>query len=39
MLWYAVLVGAVINLLLLVMLRMRPLLQFFLGRSPPSSSG
>jgi hypothetical protein len=30
-LWYAVLVGAVINLLLLVMLRMRPLLQFFLG--------
>ena len=30
-LWYAVLVGAAINLLLLVMLRMRPLQQFFLG--------
>ena len=30
-LWYAVLVGAVINLLLLVMLRMRPVQQFFLG--------
>jgi hypothetical protein len=30
-LWYAVLVGAAINLLLLVMLRMRPLMQFVLG--------
>jgi hypothetical protein len=30
-LWYAVLVGAGINLMLLVMLRMRPLLQFVLG--------
>ncbi|MER2509331.1 DUF4239 domain-containing protein [Amaricoccus sp.] len=30
-LWYAVLVGAAINLLLLVMLRMRPVMQFFLG--------
>ena len=30
-LWYAVLVGAAINLLLFVMLRMRPLQQFFLG--------
>ena len=31
MLWYAVLVGAAINILLFVMLRMRPLQQFFLG--------
>jgi hypothetical protein len=30
-LWYAVLVGAVINLVLLVMLRMRPFQQFVLG--------
>jgi hypothetical protein len=30
-LWYAVLVGAGINILLLVMLRMRPVQQFFLG--------
>jgi hypothetical protein len=30
-LWYAVLVGAAINILLIVMLRMRPLQQFFLG--------
>ncbi len=30
-LWYAVLVGAVINLILLVMLRMRPMMQFVLG--------
>jgi hypothetical protein len=30
-LWYAVLVGAAINILLFVMLRMRPFQQFFLG--------
>jgi len=30
-LWYAVLVGAVINIVLLVILRMRPLRQFLLG--------
>lgn len=30
-LWYAVLVGAAINILLIVMLRMRPVRQFFLG--------
>lgn len=30
-LWYAVLVGAAINILLIVMLRMRPVQQFFLG--------
>ena len=30
-LWYAVLVGAAINVVLIVMLRMRPLQQFFLG--------
>lgn len=30
-LWYAVLVGALINLVLLVMLRMRPVMQFVLG--------
>ena len=30
-LWYAVLVGAAINILLYVMLRMRPFQQFFLG--------
>lgn len=31
MLWYAVLVGAAINLLLIVMLRMRPLQHLLLG--------
>ncbi|HMQ94108.1 MAG TPA: hypothetical protein PKA33_17015 [Amaricoccus sp.] len=31
MLWYAVLVGAVVNVLLLVLLKMRPLQQFVLG--------
>ena len=30
-LWYAVLVGAAINLVLIVMLRMRPVMQFFMG--------
>ena len=31
MLWYAVLLGAAINILLFVMLRMRPFTQFVLG--------
>jgi Protein of unknown function (DUF4239) len=38
-LWYAVLVGALINVLLLVLLRMPPLRQFVLGTISASSSG